>query len=56
MDQLKKIMDLCSKYISYDPNYNYDDEDADGVKDSMEQDDNDIDEKCFKTNIFEIQI
>jgi cullin-associated NEDD8-dissociated protein 1 len=39
-------MDLCLKYISYDPNYNYDDEDEElNDENSMEQDGNDTDEK-----------
>ena len=38
-------MDLCLKYISYDPNYNYDDEEHVCDENSMEQDDNDTDEK-----------
>ena len=37
-------MDLCLKYISYDPNYNYDDEELND-ENSMEQDGNDTDEK-----------
>ena len=38
-------MDLCLKYISYDPNYNYDDDENVNDENSMEQDDNDLDEK-----------
>ena len=36
-------MDLCLKYISYDPNYNYDDEEDNDS--SMDQDENDLEEK-----------
>lgn len=40
-------MDLCIKYLSYDPNYNYDDDDVsdDAADDAMDQDDNDNDDK-----------
>lgn len=38
-------MELCIRYLSYDPNYNYDDETDDGSDDAMDQDDNDNDEK-----------
>ena len=39
-------MELCLKYISYDPNYNYDDdEDETNDENSMQQDDNEIEEK-----------
>ena len=37
-------MELCLKYISYDPNYNYDDEEDNDS--SMDQDENDLEEKC----------
>ncbi len=41
---IKQIMDLCLKYVSYDPNYNYDDDEEmdDG---GMDQDDGENDEK-----------
>ncbi len=49
----KKIMDLCLKYISYDPNYNYDDEeDNESDENAMEQDENDTDEKFIFLIIF----
>ena len=39
-------MDLCLKYISYDPNYNYDDEEDDSNdENSMQQDENDNEDK-----------
>lgn len=37
-------MELCIRYLSYDPNYNYDDENDDG-DDAMDQGDNDNDDK-----------
>ena len=40
---IRQIMDLCLKYLSYDPNYNYDD-DEEMNDDSMDQNDNDNDE------------
>lgn len=42
---IKQIMDLCLKYISYDPNYNYDDEDGDQDENSMDQENDDMEEK-----------
>lgn len=33
---IKQIMDLCLKFITYDPNYNYDDENGMDQDDSME--------------------
>ena len=39
-------MDLCLKYISYDPNYNYDDdENESNDENTMDQDDNEYDQK-----------
>lgn len=40
---VKEILELCLKFISYDPNYNYDDEDGE-AEDGMDADDNDEDE------------
>jgi hypothetical protein len=37
--------DFCLKYISYDPNYNYDDDENINDENSMEQDENVMDEK-----------
>lgn len=37
-------MALCLKYISYDPNYNYDDEDENGDS-CMDEDANEDDEE-----------
>ena len=41
---IRQIMELCLKYISYDPNYNYDDENGDGIDEDMDAEDNDQDE------------
>jgi cullin-associated NEDD8-dissociated protein 1 len=41
---VKQIIDLCLKFITYDPNYNYDDDNDMNDDDSMEFDAND-DEK-----------
>lgn len=38
-------MELCIRYLSYDPNYNYDDEDEDAGDEAMEHDDHDNDDK-----------
>lgn len=40
---IKEIMGLCLKYISYDPNYNYDDEDENGYS-CIDEDGNEDDE------------
>jgi len=40
---VKEILELCLKFISYDPNYNYDDEDGE-AEDGMDADDNDEDD------------
>ena len=40
---IKEIMDLCLKYISYDPNYNYDDE-SDDVEENMDAENGEQDE------------
>lgn len=38
-------MDLCIKYLSYDPNYNYDENDEAAGDEAMEQDDYGDDDK-----------
>ena len=38
---IKQIIELCLKFITYDPNYNYDDENETDQDDSMEFDAND---------------
>lgn len=40
---IKQIMELCLKYISYDPNYNYDDE-SDDAEEDMDAEDTEQDE------------
>ena len=45
---IKEIMGLCLKYISYDPNYNYDDEDENGYS-CIDEDGNEDDEE-YKDN------
>jgi cullin-associated NEDD8-dissociated protein 1 len=40
---IKQIMELCLKYISYDPNYNYDDE-SDDAEEDMDAEDAEQDE------------
>jgi len=40
---IKQIMELCLKYISYDPNYNYDDE-SDDADEEMDAEDAEQDE------------
>ena len=41
-----QIVEMCLKYITHDPNYNYDDyEDDDGIMDTDEDDDGDEDDE-----------